>query len=687
MKTTGRLWLTVVAGILIAGQGQAQPPAAPNTLWRFLGIPQAVHTKYDSLANRKGEHPGLERKPPLKALADPANLESGNPAIKVAAEVKQQEDLKPQKIKAIKYLAQIACGCYPGVKEALLAALDDCTEEVRYEAAVAFCKAAGNPCSLCNRATCCDQTVRDKLRDMAMGTDANGCCKEPSARVRAAAAMALNACNQIPTAAPAERKEGPTAAEGKETGEGGLQAPLPSGLPPSPPPAPLTEIRFPSYIMPASLSVDVADRSESTEAFADGAMAGQSRDVSVQHAGGRGIRCRCPQCLGRGVTPVYPSITAQPDTAAQQPTPAPGTEPQQQGQQPAGDISLSPSPSALAGSFGASRAPASTSPGMIGDFFGGGYSYLSFGGDSSLVSTSGADRNFKIAENSSPIPTDRAFFNYNHFSNALETFDGEELPLDRFTFGLEKTFWDENWSLELRIPFARGLDSDEVIGAGDIAGTEFGNVAMAVKAVLLRHRTGTLAAGLGIVFPTGSDSEVFFDNGGGDLTSLARLENEAVHFQPFLGYLWTPNKRLFAQFVSQVDFDANGNRSVIREVEGRLQDQTLLFLDTNIGYWVYQNPRAGFLKGVAPVIELHYSSTLQSPDVAPAGADGGTPEEYEIATITNPALRQDILNLTGGIHFQLLESTRLTVAGGVPLRTGTDRQFDAEFAAQLTHYY
>ncbi len=140
------------------------PPAQACDVWQSsLGIPQTFRRSYDGIVNRRGERPDLERKPPLKALADPANLTSDNPAIKAAAEIKQQEDLKPQKIKAIKYLAVIACGCYPGVKESLLAALDDCTEEVRYEAAVAFCRAAGNPCSLCNRATCCDPKVKEKL--------------------------------------------------------------------------------------------------------------------------------------------------------------------------------------------------------------------------------------------------------------------------------------------------------------------------------------------------------------------------------------------------------------------------------------------------------------------------------------------------------------------------------------------
>ena len=172
------------------------------TFWNKLGIPQACHAACDALVNRCGRLPQLERKPPLLAIADPANLESAIPAIKVAADVKMDQDLKKQKIKAIRYLAKIGCGCYPDVKEALLAALEDCSEDIRREAALAFAKAAGDPCTVCNADTCCDPDVIAKLTDMAEGCDEKGCYKEPSPRVRVAAMRALNACRMIVPAQP-----------------------------------------------------------------------------------------------------------------------------------------------------------------------------------------------------------------------------------------------------------------------------------------------------------------------------------------------------------------------------------------------------------------------------------------------------------------------------------------------------
>jgi hypothetical protein len=213
MRTTMGALLTAVV-VLALGMGTPQPVKAagvpgPTTLWNFLGIPQGINKVFDATVNRHGKHPGLERKDALKRIADPANLESEVPAIKAAAEIKADADLAKQKVKAIRYLSDVGCGCSSqkaNVQEALLAALDDCTEEVRYEAALAFCRTSGNPCSACG-ASCCGEDVTAKLKDMAFGQDDEGCYHESSSRVRAAAMNALNACEMIagPTPVPPEQ--------------------------------------------------------------------------------------------------------------------------------------------------------------------------------------------------------------------------------------------------------------------------------------------------------------------------------------------------------------------------------------------------------------------------------------------------------------------------------------------------
>jgi hypothetical protein len=253
------IWFAEMA----AAQAPPPPPASP-TLWSFLGIPQACYKINAQLFNRRGNHPGLEKKPPLKGIADPANLKSDVPAIKAAAEIKQAEDLKPQKIKAIKYLATIGCGCYDKdkkVTKALLAAMDDCTEDVRLAAVQAISTAAaGEYCSQCKERSCCNEEIVAQLSKIAYDHDDEGCFVEPSERVREAAVEAMGICcaGQAgpiapPTPAPVEGSEAPRPVEGSGT----------SDMPPEPPqpPKPLIDTAEtgtsadPSEITPVDQSV------------------------------------------------------------------------------------------------------------------------------------------------------------------------------------------------------------------------------------------------------------------------------------------------------------------------------------------------------------------------------------------------------------------------------------------------
>lgn len=163
-----------------------------------MGIPQGLQKIRDVTVNRHGNFPGLERKPPVKRIGDPANLESDNPAIKAAAEIKQAEDLKMQKIKAIKFLATMGCGCYDKegkITDALLAAMDDCTPDVRLAAIDAIADTAnGECCKSCGSTSCCSEKVTKRLSEIAYERDDNGCMLEPSAEIRAAAAKALKIC-------------------------------------------------------------------------------------------------------------------------------------------------------------------------------------------------------------------------------------------------------------------------------------------------------------------------------------------------------------------------------------------------------------------------------------------------------------------------------------------------------------
>jgi hypothetical protein len=200
--------LIAIAGICLvpALLAEARPARAetppPTTFWSFLAIPQTLKQLQTGL-NRSGNLPRLEPKPLLKPIADKANLEkmpngAEKPkAIKTAAEIKQQEDLKKQKIKGLKYLAKIGCGCYPGVAEAIMEAMDpakECTEEVRYQAVQAVIDAADEPCAGCGQNGCCSEDLIKKMAELAYLKDTHGCWKEPSDRVREALQEALCLC-------------------------------------------------------------------------------------------------------------------------------------------------------------------------------------------------------------------------------------------------------------------------------------------------------------------------------------------------------------------------------------------------------------------------------------------------------------------------------------------------------------
>jgi hypothetical protein len=181
---------------------QAQPypvqpyPGYPTTLWNWLGIPQGWHRLRDATANKHGRFPGLERKPKLLRIADPRLKEVNNAPIRKAQEIKEQEDLAPQKIKAIKYLADMGCGgCYPGVDEALLEALKDCTEKVRFAAVKAIGETGDQKCPHCN-GSCCSEKITEELAKMAYERDDEHpeCWYEPSERVREAAKKASQKC-------------------------------------------------------------------------------------------------------------------------------------------------------------------------------------------------------------------------------------------------------------------------------------------------------------------------------------------------------------------------------------------------------------------------------------------------------------------------------------------------------------
>lgn len=395
-------------------------------------------------------------------------------------------------------------------------------------------------------------------------------------------------------------------------------------------------------------------------AAADGT---DDRLASAAHPYGHARRCPCPQEQPAGESAVVPGV------------PAPALTPPET----AGEERRTAPPDALAGSFGATAGPQSAAPNMIGDFSGlGGLATTQpdYSEPSTLaVPIAGGDRRFKVSDDNNPIPTDRIFFDYNRFSNSMLGSDGVLHDLNRFTFGLEKTFLEGLVSLELRVPFVAGLNSVQSFepNAGVMA-SEFGNVPLAFKCLALQTERNAVGIGVAAIFPTAQDAHVR-DAFGQDLLVV---RNESVHLQPFIGWLWTPNDKWFFMAFGQIDFDTSGNDVLTRSGPGLVkagvyQDQNLGYTDLKIGRWVYRNPAARRLTGIAPTVELHYTTTLQDTD--------------SVAGVTNPYNRVDVLDLTGGLHIEFCQRTTLTVAATLPLRQGSNRVFDSEAMVQLNRRF
>lgn len=290
----------------------------------------------------------------------------------------------------------------------------------------------------------------------------------------------------------------------------------------------------------------------------------------------------------------------------------------------------------------------------------------------------------KIAENNSPLPRDRVFFNFNYFQNVPFTAGG--IDVKRYCLGAEKTFFDQMTSVEFRFPFATTYNSDQAFASAPAYNNvEIGNLNMNLKALLYQTGTFAFTAGTGIGIPTADDVRAQDFQGG----TVVLINNQAYHFLPYLGALWTPTNRFFAQGFVQCDFATNGN-SVYSSLSnpigvvglqrrGVITDQTPLYVDLGAGYWVYQNYASdATISGIAAIGELHYTSTMGNVDRV---VDGGV-------VIGDFAGNVDMLNLTVGVNMEILQRTNVIVAAGLPLKDGINgRQFDFELQAQLVHRF
>jgi hypothetical protein len=290
----------------------------------------------------------------------------------------------------------------------------------------------------------------------------------------------------------------------------------------------------------------------------------------------------------------------------------------------------------------------------------------------------------KLSEDNNPLPRDRIIFNYDYFSNTPQgNFGGPSqasggVPVNRYQFGFEKTFFDGRTSFEVRIPFASTLDHDLVEGT-QTRNTEFGNLRLAFKALLLRQQMINVSGGLGVYLPTANSVTVRAQ----DSTELVHISNTSVQLSPYAAVLFTPNERFFAQSWVQWTFDTGGNAVQVNpdffngnSNIGALRAATTFAADLQIGYWFLRSA-PGLVRGFAPFVELHYNGNINRGNVLAAGNN---------TTIGN-ADNFEEFNISAGVITLLNQNSTLSVGAASPLRTAPNRTFDYQIGVRLNWYF
>jgi hypothetical protein len=260
-------------------------------------------------------------------------------------------------------------------------------------------------------------------------------------------------------------------------------------------------------------------------------------------------------------------------------------------------------------------------------------------------------RGNKISENESPMPMDRVFATFNYWDNVSPAVF-HELGLGRAEFyreifGIEKTFFDANASVGVRLPLITDhLDSGSEPGG---KGTVFGDMDIILKYVLLKDPASgsVLTGGLLVTAPTGPDNPLGFTLPNPPGVSAVTAGPHSTLLQPFLGYIWRRG-----------DWYVHGFSSISVPTDSR--ESTTMFNDVGTGYFFYQNEDCNRLvTAIVPTIEVHVNTPLDQA----------------------PFRFRNSVDLTQGLTLEMSRRAWFTV--GVCENVSGPKIFDIEAVAQL----
>lgn len=288
-----------------------------------------------------------------------------------------------------------------------------------------------------------------------------------------------------------------------------------------------------------------------------------------------------------------------------------------------------------------------------------------------------------VATNGVVRTTNRLFFDYSIVNNALPTSRAESL--DRFTIAWERTFGEGHFSLEGRLTMAAPLDNRIILenGAGP-SQTEFGNMLLIAKQELYVDDYMVVSGGLGMSLPTGSDVNV--DNAAG--VELLSLDNESIHFKPFVAAIYVPDHHWFFQGFFEYDIaggtntaalnldglgglNLDGQRPGLQKV-GRYRDASHILFDVQAGYWFgevhddhghddhggghghddHEEELSLMPERWAPIVEFHFDRGMSDASVLRGSS-------YRITDISQD---REVLNVLVGGIFDMGDDKTISVA-------------------------
>ena len=277
-----------------------------------------------------------------------------------------------------------------------------------------------------------------------------------------------------------------------------------------------------------------------------------------------------------------------------------------------------------------------------------------------------------IGANTRAVPTDRLYFDYSRIKNGVPFSRTENF--DRYTFGIEKTVGEGDFSVEFRVPFAASMDNLLILengqGASDI---KTGNALVILKHELASNEQMMISGGLGISIPTGSDIEV--DNAAGK--PLIRLANEAAHMKPFLAMAFVPDQHFFMQSFIEYDLPAGRNGAEVNldgmglQQVGRFRDASHLLWDVSAGYWSEADDES-MIRRWAPVMEFHFDK----------GFSDGSQVRGNSYRLFDISQDREAANILAGVTLDLHEGRYFSFGYGTGVG-GNSSSSDGEFRATL----